>query len=272
MLHHTELTLALGSSPLARGLHHHHHLLRRSSRIIPARAGFTKERGRIEISKRDHPRSRGVYLLLTPVVPRHMGSSPLARGLRDEGSRHALGCRIIPARAGFTGVHLGSFRLGWDHPRSRGVYAALALSNPLSLGSSPLARGLLGALVPCPRLHRIIPARAGFTPTILSTPVGLSDHPRSRGVYSSPPSLRGLSPGSSPLARGLRPGAAIGPCSVGIIPARAGFTMMHSTQTHPCADHPRSRGVYMVHSTKLPLAFGSSPLARGLPNPESAYA
>ena len=74
--------LALGSSPLARGLPsapRHHSLL-----------------------MWDHPRSRGVYgSRAGPQSPRS-GSSPLARGLRGaQLGVDGLG-RIIPARAGFT--------------------------------------------------------------------------------------------------------------------------------------------------------------------------
>ena len=114
-----------GSSPLARGL-----LLRGEAdadlvRIIPARAGFTSQTGSTGPGHRDHPRSRGVYI--TPFKPRqrHVGSSPLARGLPVDGTLarnisgssplargllqdvHIVGVdnRIIPARAGFTRAH-----------------------------------------------------------------------------------------------------------------------------------------------------------------------
>ena len=52
-----------GSSPLARGLRRDRRQDRHQSRIIPARAGFTR-RGRVQPGSRpDHPRSRGVYFL-----------------------------------------------------------------------------------------------------------------------------------------------------------------------------------------------------------------
>ena len=70
--------------------------------------------------------------------------------------------------------------------------------------------------------------------------------------------------GSSPLARGLRRGAAPLPPREGIIPARAGFTAIHSS-TLPCTgDHPRSRGVYPEQVLFYSVNAGSSPLARGL--------
>ena len=51
----------------------------------------------------------------------------------------------------------------------------------------------------------------------------------------------------------------------GIIPARAGFTHPGGRTATPPADHPRSRGVYMLTVLLLTHAVGSSPLARGLP-------
>ena len=173
-------------------------------RIIPARAGFTSRRRRSPTAARDHPRSRGVYLVFEPVRHQYRGSSPLARGLRRLGPFRQVAARIIPARAGFTdllrvyGVDL------LDHPRSRGVYDPLPGWACEALGSSPLARGLRHPCRPGPRATRIIPARAGFT---LFSFLAWASHS-----------------GSSPLARGLR-----------------AFTgAMHAL----IADHPRSRGVY----------------------------
>ena len=50
-----------------------------------------------------------------------------------------------------------------DHPRSRGVYRSVTGPNSDLVGSSPLARGLLGAIATVAGTLRIIPARAGFT-------------------------------------------------------------------------------------------------------------
>ena len=90
----------------------------------------------------------------------------------------------------------------------------------------------------------IIPARAGFTGFDCSGLIQYVDHPRSRGVYSSP-TLKRISPrGSSPLARGLR----------------------YRQASHPARgeDHPRSRGVYFLSVSHRRVITGSSPLARGL--------
>ena len=91
-----------GSSPLARGLHPRILDPRHPGRIIPARAGFTREVGDGLSVPWDHPRSRGVYDN-EPLKGIHLdGSSPLARGLRVGIARLLVGYGIIPARAGFT--------------------------------------------------------------------------------------------------------------------------------------------------------------------------
>ena len=131
-----------------------------------------------------------------------------------------------------------------DHPRSRGVYDnGYHLPDPV-IGSSPLARGLPITVTEETYKARIIPARAGFTP---SQDWGLprkEDHPRSRGVYIRTPRIVLLRLGSSPLARGLPIYDPRVPGELGIIPARAGFTVAKFEFGGP----PR----------------GSSPLARGL--------
>ena len=274
-------------------------------RIIPARAGFTRQRPRHQPHEADHPRSRGVYRrarsasswssgssplargLLRQVGQRAQaaGSSPLARGLRDPDVRFGRERGIIPARAGFTAGQFGVAVRAGDHPRSRGVYTNPKGARYCREGSSPLARGL--RLEPVLRvvMGGIIPARAGFTYVTLifsRAPadhlrsrgvyrsesndmvemldntrsrgvyrrdshdlVELLDHPRSRGVYAPSRCTRTAPAGSSPLARGLHQPRTVEGRGVGIIPARAGFTMS-SLQ-------------------KARTEEGSSPLARGLP-------
>ena len=172
-----------GSSPLARGL-----LTDSTSPRRPTR---------------DHPRSRGVYCGSRRCGPGSWGSSPLARGLLANWFRDTIKPRIIPARAGFTRLRVGPGIPSADHPRSRGVYGAGFHSGEVSVGSSPLARGLH---VPedVPRLAQgIIPARAGFTSGTRGRCARSPDHPRSRGVYALFGPLGDLAGGSSPLARGL---------------------------------------------------------------------
>ena len=118
-------------------------------------------------------------------------------------------------------------------------------------GSSPLARGLLGQVGGDLDLHRIIPARAGFTGGSLMLSHDIPDHPRSRGVYSACCWSGFTAEGSSPLARGL------------LMP-----TTCPPSRTR---DHPRSRGVYLAGRQSKVGDWGSSPLARGLPVPMTCW-
>ena len=196
--------------------------------------------------------------------PPSAGSSPLARGLLDYDGGVSARLRIIPARAGFTGgdPHRGGRR--GDHPRSRGVYGESGSRPKIGLGSSPLARGLLELIVADLAGDRIIPARAGFTSIQTTVDTYGQDHPRSRGVYCLPAGRTRVSPGSSPLARGLPIKACVDGLVDGIIPARAGFTGRGPDQGQTHRDHPRSRGVYENFEVERRIVFGSSPLARGL--------
>ena len=72
---------------------------------------------------------------------------------------------------------------------------------------------------------RIIPARAGFTTPSAGSPAASPDHPRSRGVYHIINRRVKHYAGSSPLARGLRDTIEEVHVDLGIIPARAGFTV-----------------------------------------------
>ena len=192
--------------------------------------------------------------------------------------------RIIPARAGFTarapaagsappdhprsrGVYPSSRSSPTgspDHPRSRGVYVHSQVKRSPRTGSSPLARGLRRGLTPGGLDGRIIPARAGFTRRPRPPQVGARDHPRSRGVYTSPRRGTGTTAGSSPLARGLPRGYSGFSPHRRIIPARAGFTRCGPRRGPGGPDHPRSRGVYRDFRLEELREVGSSPLARGL--------
>ena len=243
------MTFISGSSPLARGLLELGQGPGELRGIIPARAGFTMTLPSASLMRRDHPRSRGVYGELWWDRSCRLGSSPLARGLRqrlddagDEGG-------IIPARAGFTIRAVVLWAVRRDHPRSRGVYHAPGLPASPLRGSSPLARGLRARADSLRSSPRIIPARAGFT-FCVSFEFGVqTDHPRSRGVYPRRPIGRGSALGSSPLARGLPYREIFERGILGIIPARAGFTGRRPALAPLAGDHPRSRGVYLIGFT-----------------------
>ena len=115
------------------------------------------------------------------------------------------------------------------------------------IGSSPLARGLLGDDVDEIVRDGIIPARAGFTQNDGLVSFQTRDHPRSRGVYSGLDVYFHNLRGSSPLARGLLEHVLIVGVDDRIIPARAGFTEAMTNILIESGDHPRSRGVYFPH-------------------------
>ena len=116
-----------GSSPLARGLPMTGPSCPFRWRIIPARAGFTRQSVGSSMPRPDHPRSRGVYPLYIHRYSGVHGSSPLARGLRRSGAPGVYSTGIIPARAGFTLRMVLILGLLSDHPRSRGVYSSMKI-------------------------------------------------------------------------------------------------------------------------------------------------
>ncbi len=130
-------------------------------------------------------------------------------------------------------------------------------------GSSPLARGT--RLRGCSTLRRVrlIPARAGNTPTTHAEQKPQPAHPRSRGEHIRAGRAPCVSIGSSPLARGtLGYGDAHDPARR-LIPARAGNTSKSKPRAFVQSAHPRSRGEHAWVQLKAALALGSSPLARG---------
>ena len=255
----------LGSSPLARDLPSHQWPALMCAGIIPARAGFTRRARRsatsppgssplargLRVQQEDRRGARGIIPAragftshVVAVRAGRPGSSPLARGLPPGDGVGGRDLGIIPARAGFTKTPQPKPSRNGDHPRSRGVYASPSSAGHTSIGSSPLARGLLSAMDALISAAGIIPARAGFTlgPGVL--PAGHEDHPRSRGVYLATSRSTSSAHGSSPLARGLPLMRRTGRAGERIIPARAGFTGPVRDHPSPGGDHPRSRGVY----------------------------
>ena len=240
----TYTTPSQGSSPHTRGLRLRAAPTHPVLRIIPAHAGFTRQRRTVPQGGRDHPRTRGVYREGHPRPTPGRGSSPHTRGLR----RHGRGAdrleRIIPAHAGFTCAARPRTCPPRDHPRTRGVYVvedgrqiAHMGSSPhtrgllsvkvvpdLSEGSSPHTRGLLRLLHGVVVRDGIIPAHAGFTPAPSGSGGPCWDHPRTRGVYLHDEDGGWSVMGSSPHTRGLLLDVLHGVPEVRIIPAHAGFT------------------------------------------------
>ena len=172
-----------GSSPLSRGIRGHLDGDVDGLGIIPALAGNTWNRRKPKGRRRDHPRSRGEYGLVEIDAVQGGGSSPLSWGILQRVQTPLLLRRIIPALAGNTASSDSGIYAGRDHPRSRGEYKAVPLTEARAFGSSPLSRGIRGD-VDLRRIPvRIIPALAGNTSGVSSVARDPPDHPRSRGEY-----------------------------------------------------------------------------------------
>ena len=175
---------------------------------------------------RDHPRSRGEYTLGTSSTFAASGSSPLSRGIRASFGLDTVLARIIPALAGNTSGTPEKTSCASDHPRSRGEYDGTPVIFGYDSGSSPLSRGILPCMGRPGGFLRIIPALAGNTGETMFPIRQSKDHPRSRGEYWQPVTLRPTGGGSSPLSRGIHTLTAPHNRPQRIIPALAGNTLV----------------------------------------------
>ncbi len=223
-LQKTPLLCYHGSSPRARGTPDVHPSGRDCGRIIPASAGNTSHPGRAERDTSDHPRERGEHepgqIMTTP----QSGSSPRARGTLAVLCFALVEWRIIPASAGNTFSFINVENLITDHPRERGEHRPCRVVRYPLAGSSPRARGTLGARPVPALLGRIIPASAGNTVPLRPRQMRRPDHPRERGEHSviCAPALTLI--GSSPRARGTLERTHVFLLRFRIIPASAGNT------------------------------------------------
>ena len=92
----------------------------------------------------------------------------------------------------------------------------------------------------------------------------VGDHPRSRGEYKTNPRASIPCAGSSPLSRGILVKHVVPALEHGIIPALAGNTKARKIIESNDADHPRSRGEYILRIRADSKTQGSSPLSRGI--------
>ena len=150
----------------------------------------------------------------------------------------------------------------WDHPRVCGKNRSKSEPSSLVTGSPPRVREKLIHFVCATTSLGITPACAGKT-FKESNPLFLPwDHPRVCGknihlsivvvcVSGSPPRVRE----KLPLIRSRN-------CSIGITPACAGKTKMHTYWTQKGRDHPRVCGKNCVSTVKRTFLVGSPPRVR----------
>ena len=171
--------------------------------------------------------------------------------------------RLIPARAGKTGGGCSSRTGTWAHPRACGENAGGAAARRLGAGSSPRVRGKPSTRRGTWPTGRLIPARAGKTPSRPPRAPPSTAHPRACGENEGLTSKELRDYGSSPRVRGKRPrGLALARCGR-LIPARAGKTCRSSLLMAPRSAHPRACGENVWESCKCGSPGGSSPRVRG---------
>ena len=153
----------MGSPPHTRGIREGCVLSRARCGITPAHAGNTRTRRIRRMSWRDHPRTRGEYLISSAYLTSLVGSPPHTRGIHKMISIDTLGKGITPAHAGNTYSVLHCCRPDRDHPRTRGEYFAFSLIASLYSGSPPHTRGIRANINHYSTSLGITPAHAGNT-------------------------------------------------------------------------------------------------------------
>ena len=137
----------------------------------------------------------------------------------------------------------------------------------LAVGSSPHARGKPRLLLAVQRQRGLIPACAGKTPRGVLCRLGARAHPRMRGENVDFLITRRVDTGSSPHARGKLGVLTRVTFNAGLIPACAGKTYPSHCQPGTLTAHPRMRGENFSSCSSVVSGLGSSPHARGKPQP-----
>ena len=145
----------------------------------------------------------------------------------------------------------------------RGEQAAWQMQPGDLVGSPPLARGTVIALMPCAIRTRITPACAGNRILRENRKRGGKDHPRLRGEQPVKSLFGAQGGGSPPLARGTVYPYGFSPTQHGITPACAGNSLSLWFFAHTTWDHPRLRGEQICGGATPSGTRGSPPLARG---------
>ena len=261
------MSASSGSSPRARGTLHRAPGRQFAARFIPASAGNTARICIRRLPPRVHPRERGEHASSMRSYSSTTGSSPRARGTPRPRRDPAGAGRFIPASAGNTGCAVSDWQPVPVHPRERGEHSTCESPIRASTGSSPRARGTLGITGGSFRLRRFIPASAGNTEWARIAEWNPSVHPRERGEHLILKSLKNIRNGSSPRARGTPSVPLPCPRPSRFIPASAGNTGVLVWRLYDDAVHPRERGEHELGGIPPKLDAGSSPRARGTPQP-----
>ncbi len=254
-----------GSSPHARGAPRPRRRQRRQRGLIPACAGSTGRNPPPRCVGGAHPRMRGEHHRQLGHPIHGTGSSPHARGALELLVELALCGGLIPACAGSTPIGRRTVVARRAHPRMRGEHLSGSGKERKRRGSSPHARGALAAVPGKVAARGLIPACAGTTGPVLLGFGHVRAHPRMRGDHFTLLNPLLLATGSSPHARGPRPGTLRPPHQRGLIPACAGTTPSWPRCCRAGWAHPRMRGDHRRRASLSRTVRGSSPHARGPP-------
>ena len=237
------------------------------TRLIPARAGKTPDRGSRPDRPQAHPRAGGENRLLDGVVTLGDGSSPRGRGKPKVLARAVSAVRLIPARAGKTIVLSSGAMFSPAHPRAGGENNRSRRGRRTLPGSSPRGRGKHGPGTLQALIARLIPARAGKTAPVCNSVHKHRAHPRAGGENPKCYPFHTTKTGSSPRGRGKRADSTPNIFPQRLIPARAGKTSRSQAKMPAFGAHPRAGGENRAGNRKRACIPGSSPRGRGKPRP-----
>ena len=167
-----------GSSPRVRGKRRSSSRTRIGPRLIPACAGKTWNGWGTALKPAAHPRVCGENLLDGDPPPPTTGSSPRVRGKRPPGPVALTVAGLIPACAGKTRRRRWSGRPRRAHPRVCGENVFAVDVGRAPGDSSPRVRGKHLAGSTQNLIGRLIPACAGKTVGVLTSPPWRRAHPR----------------------------------------------------------------------------------------------
>ena len=214
----------IGSSPHARGARQPCYQHPRYGGLIPACAGSTSTTTRAAPRKWAHPRMRGEHRDRRAPCRHYGGSSPHARGAPHVPDPRGKLTGLIPACAGSTSPPRPRCTNWTAHPRMRGEHTWITTGTCSPTGSSPHARGALDTVHAVLVQLGLIPACAGSTTRLVCSSSRPGAHPRMRGEHTHRERFIPDLWGSSPHARGARPGLRVHVLEGRLIPACAGST------------------------------------------------
>ena len=174
----------------------------RLSGITPAHAGKSFQIRSRAVTLGDHPRPCGEKPSYLCISYLRQGSPPPMRGKVEGDYRQLFLPRITPAHAGKSCPARNTCPACRDHPRPCGEKPSSGHTSASIRGSPPPMRGKDSERLGKHRSHRITPAHAGKSVSILQLFHRYQDHPRPCGEKAPKHIVRVSQIGSPPPMRG----------------------------------------------------------------------